>query len=140
MAIITDTYTDEDKCKSYLALSLFDATTIDANIVTQAINARDKINTFLGRTTNFTPEELAKVEFAGILDSGSQLTACFVQKNPQAAAASYTEDTIADCEEAYKTLTNWAVNNGIKVPTEDAKPPRIVTELIYITNDPGAVL
>ena len=140
MVLITDTYTDMDKCKTCLALPLFDATTIDANITAQAINARDKINTFLGRTTNFTAEELAKVQFAGILDSGSQLTACLVQKNPQAAAATYTEDTVTDCEEAYKTLTNWAVNNGIKVPTEDDKPPRMLTEIIYITNDPGAVL
>lgn len=140
MGIVLETYTDEDKCKAYLALSLFDDTTIDAQIAIQAINARDKIDTFLGRKTHFTDTELGEVQFAGILDAASQLTACLVQANPQAAAANYTEDTKTDCAEAYKTLTNWALNNGIKVPNEDTEPPRVLTELVYITNDPAQVI
>ena len=138
--IIENTYTNKDKCKTYLALSLFDATTLDANIAAQAINARDKINTFLGKTEDFTIAELAETQFAGIVDSASQLTACLMQKNPQAAAMEYTEDTIKDCEEAWETLTNWALNNGIEVPSEETKVKHLLTELTYITNDPSEVI
>lgn len=137
--IVPGTYTDISKCKAYLALALFDATTIDADIATQAINARDKINSFLGRSVCFTLVELAKTQFAGIVDSASQMTACLVQANPQAAAANYTEDTITDCAESYKTLKNWAIKNGIE-PPETVKTSHVQEEIIYISNDPDAVI
>jgi hypothetical protein len=140
MTLVTDTYTDDGKCKAYLALALFDATTIDADIAKQAINARDKINTFLGRTISFTVAELAKTQFAGIVDSASQLTACLVQANPQAAAMKYTEDTTTDCKEAYRTLTNWALANDVELPDNAAKPKRLQTELLYISNNPEEVI
>lgn len=140
MTIITDTYTDDSKCKTYLAIALFDATTIDADIAAQAINARDKINAFLGRSICFTVEELAKTAFVGILDAASQMTACLVQQNPQAAAMSLTEDTIVDCKEAYKTLTNWAIKNEVELPDETAKPKHIQTEVVYEYNDPDKVI
>lgn len=137
--LIENTYTDASKCKAYLALALFDAVSIDADIASQSVNARDKIDTFLGRSGCFTAEELAETQFAGILDAASQMTACLVQANPQAAAASYTEDTITDCAEAYKTLKNWALKNGVEIP-EMIKPSHIQEELIYISNDPNAVI
>ena len=138
--IVPGTYTDISKSKAYLALSLFDATTIEADIATQAVNARDKINTFLGRTVNFTLAELAEVQFAGIVDAASQLTACLVQCNPQAAAMKYTEDTITDCQEAYRTLTNWALKNGIQIPDADTPQAQVQTELVYEYNDPNKVI
>jgi hypothetical protein len=137
--IIENTYTDASKCKAYLALALFDATTIDADIASQSINARDKIDTFLGRSVCFTPTELAETQFAGIVDSASQMTACLVEQNPQAAAMSITEDTITDCAEAYKTLKNWALKNGVEIP-ETIKESHIQEEIIYISNDPNAVI
>jgi len=140
MALIAGTYTDMEKCKAHLAVSLFDAATLDAQITLQAGIAKDKINTFLGRTVDFTEAELAQIRFSGIVDSGSQFAACFVQRNPQAAAATYTEDTISDCEEAYETLTNWALNNGIEVPNKEAKTKHTLTELVYITNSPNEVI
>ena len=140
MAIITDTYTDEDKCDTYLALSLFDATTIDAKIAAQAINARDKIDAFLGRKSNFTVEQLAKTQYAGIVDSASQLTACLVQNNAQSAAMNFTEDAITDCKEAFSTLKNWALKNGIETPDMVNTKKHIQTEIVYITNDPDAVI
>lgn len=138
--IVPGTYTDISKCKTYLALSLFDATTIEADIAAHAINARDKINAFLGRIISFTVAELAETQFAGIVDSASQLTACLVQCNPQAAAMKYTEDTITDCAEAWKTLTNWALKNGITIPEDGVKPLHIQTELIYQYNNPNEVI
>jgi hypothetical protein len=140
MSIITDTYTDDSKCKTYLALALFDATAIDANIAAQAINARDKINTFLGRTICFTVAELAETQFAGIVDAASQMTACLVQQNPQAAAMKYTEDTITDCEEAYRTLTNWALKNGVEIPENATKQSHVQTELVYQYNNTAEVI
>ena len=140
MAIITDTYTDEDKCKTYLALSLFDATTIAANIAAQAINARDKIDAFLGRKSNFTVEQLAKTQFAGIVDAASQLTACLVQNNAQSAAMNFTEDAITDCKEAFLTLKNWALKNGIETPDMVNTKKHIQTEIVYITNNPDEVI
>lgn len=140
MGIISNTYTDEAKCKAYLALALFDATTIDADIAKQAINARDKIDTFLGRSVSFTVAELAETQFAGIVDSASQLTACLIEANPQAAAMKYTEDTITDCKEAYRTLTNWALKNGVEIPESASKQSHVQTELVYQYNDPDEVI
>lgn len=139
MGIITNTYTDEDKCKAYLALALFDAASIDADIAKQAINARDKIDTYLGRSVSFTAEELAKTQFAGILDAASQLTACLLEQNPQAAAATLVEDTKVDCIEAYRTLKNWALKNGVEIP-ETVEPSHVQTEIVYLSNDPDGVI
>jgi hypothetical protein len=138
--IIENTYTDASKCKAYLAIALFDATNIDADIAKHAINARDKINAFLGRSVCFTVEELTKTMFAGIVDAASQLTACLVEQNPQAAAMNLTEDTKVDCAEAYRTLTNWALKNGVELPDEAAKPKHIATEILYISNNPNEVI
>ena len=140
MAIITNTYTDDDKCDTYLALSLFDATTIDAKIAAQAINARDKIDAFLGRKSNFSVAQLAETQFAGIVDAASQLTACLVQNNAQSAAMNFTEDAITDCKEAFLTLKNWALKNGIETPDMVNTKKHIQTEIVYITNDPDAVI
>jgi hypothetical protein len=140
MTLITDTYSDQEKTDSYLALSLFDASTIEDEVALQAVNAKDKINTFLGRKVDFTTEELAEVQFAGIVDSASQWTACLVQQSTQAAAMSLTEDTIKDCADALKTLKNWALANGITPPSEKKTQGYIITELIYITNDPNEVV
>ena len=138
--LIPDTYTDLWRVRDYLSASLFDPDTLDSKIISQAINAKDKINTFLGRSTDFTEEELYSVQFGGIVDAGSQLTACYVQKNPQAAAMNYTEDTIEDCKSAFETITQWAINNGIVPPDKREKYSHIQTELIYIYNNPDEVL
>ena len=137
--LISGTYTDMWKTKDYLSVSLFDPDTIDTKIRSQAINAKDKVNVFLGRTIDFTEAELMTTQFAGIVDAGSQLTACLVQKNPQAAAMNYTEDTIEDCAEAFKTLSNWAIMNGLEIPSEKKKG-YLLTELTYIYNNPDEVI
>lgn len=133
MAIIGGTYSDEVVVRSYLVVASFEAATLSAVIAAQAINARRKVNTYLGRTTNFTPAQLADEAYAGIVDGASQLTACLVQSNPQAHAMNLTEDTKVDCSEAYKTLKNWALANGI-VPAEMKEAPAPQkTELIFVT-------
>jgi hypothetical protein len=133
MAIISNTYTDEDVTKSYLVIASFDAVTLSAVIAAQAINVRRKVNTYLGRSTNFTVTQLADETYGGIVDGASQLTACLVQSNPQAHAMNLTEDTKVDCSEAYKTLKNWALANGI-IPAEMKKAPASQkTELIFVS-------
>lgn len=138
--VTSGTYTDMQKTKSYLALSLFDTTTLDEQIIFQAANAKDKINAFLGRSVDFTPAELETTRFAGITDAAAQLTACLVQRNPQAAAMSITEDTLIDCAEALETLKNWAHNNGITLPSEKKERGSILTELSYFYNNPDEVI
>ena len=138
--LITGTYTDLWRAKDYLSVSLFAIDTLDTKIRSQAINAKDKINTFLGRTVDFTEAELETTRFGGIVDAASQLTACYVQKNPQAAAMEYTEDTIEDCKSALDTLTNWALTNGITPPSEMKKRGNILTELAYFYNSPNEVI
>jgi hypothetical protein len=138
--LITGTYTDLWRVKDYLSVSLFDIDTLDQKIRSHAINAKDKVNTFLGRTVDFTKEELETTRFGGIVDAASQLTACYVQKNPQAAAMEYTEDTIEDCKSALETLTNWALTNGITPPSEMKKRGHILTELSYFYNNPDEVI
>lgn len=138
--IISNTYTDEDVCKTYLVVASFDATTLSADIAAQAINARRKVNTYLGRTTNFTTTQLADEAYAGIVDGASQLTACLVQSNPQAHAMNLTEDTKVDCAEAYKTLKNWALKNGITPATMMEAPPSQKSELVYVYPDKENVI
>lgn len=140
MAIISGTYTDEDVTKTYLVIDLYDASTLTANITAQAANARRKVNTYLGRTTNFTTTQLADEAYAGIVDGASQLTACLVQSNPQERAMNLTEDTKVDCADAWKTLKNWALGNGIT--PADALKANVTkkTELIYIYPDKEYVI
>jgi hypothetical protein len=138
--LIPGTYSDLWKTKDYLSVSLFDPTTIDAKIQSQAFNAKDKINAFIGRSSDFTEVQLETTLMSGIVDSASQLTACLVQKNPQGAAMDYTEDTVEDCKEAFKTLTNWCINNGIALPGKAHEPKYALTELVYETNDAGGVI
>jgi hypothetical protein len=133
MAIIAGTYSDEDVVKTYIVIEMYAAATLSANIAAQAINARRKVNTYLGRTTNFTTTQLADEAYAGIVDGASQLTACLVQSNPQERAMNLTEDTKVDCSEAYKTLKNWALANGI-VPAEMKKAPASQkTEIVFVS-------
>lgn len=140
MAIISNTYTDEAVCKTYLVVASFDAATLSADIAAQAINARRKVNTYLGRTTNFTTTQLADEAYAGIVDGASQLTACLVQSNPQAHAMNLTEDTKVDCADAWKTLKNWALANGI-TPADLLKANGAKkTELTYIYADKEYVI
>ena len=140
MAIISNTYTDEDATKTYLVTASFDATTLSADIASQAINARRKVNNYLGRTTNFTTVQLADEAYAGIVDGASQLTACLMQSNPQAHAMNLTEDTKVDCADAWETLKNWALANGI-TPADMRKPNTSKkTELIYIYPDKEYVI
>jgi hypothetical protein len=127
------TYTDEDICKTYLVVASFDSTTLSAVIAAHAVNARMEVNTYLGRSTNFTSAQLADEAYAGIVLGASRMTACFVQSNPQAHAMALTEETKVDCSEAYKTLKNWALANGI-VPAEMKKAPASQkTELIFVS-------
>ena len=135
MAIISNTYTDEDVTKTYLVVASFDATTLSDDLAAQAINARRKVNTYLGRTTNFTTTQLADEAYAGIVDGASQLTACLMQSNPQAHAMNLTEDTKVDCSEAYKTLKNWALKNGITPADMMNAPTSQKSELVYVYSD-----
>ena len=132
MTIIAGTYTDESVTKTYIVIASFDATTLSADIAAQAINARRKVNTYLGRTTNFTVAQLADEKYAGIVDGASQLTACLMQSNPQAHAMNLTEDTKVDCSEAYKTLKNWALKNGVTPADMIEAPVSQKSELVYL--------
>lgn len=132
MAIISNTYTDEVVTKTYLVMASFDADILSTDIAAQAINARRKVNTYLGRTTNFTTAQLADEAYAGIVDGASQLTACLVQLKPQAHAMTLTEDTKVDCLEAYKTLKNWALKNGVTPAPMMEAPTSLKSELVFI--------
>ena len=132
MSIISNTYSDEDIIKSYIVVASFDASTLSADIAIQAVNARRKVNTYLGRTTNFTPTQLADEAYGGIVDGSSQLTACLLQQNPQAHAMTLTEDTKVDCAEAYKTLKNWALQNGVTPADMMEAPTSPNSELVFV--------
>lgn len=132
MAIISNTYTDEDVTKTFLVVASFDETTLSAVIAAHAVNARMEVNTYLGRTTNFTVTQLADEAYAGIVLAASRLTACFVQSNPQAHAMNLTEDTKVDCSEAYKTLKNWALKNGVTPADMMNVPTSTKSELVFI--------
>jgi len=138
--MVEGTYTDEDVTKTYLVVASFDATSLSDDIAAQAINARRKVNTFLGRSTNFTVAQLVDERYAGIVDGASQLTACLIQSNPQAHAMNLTEDTKVDCSEAYKTLKNWALKNGVTPADMQKAPVSQKSELVYIYSEKEYVI
>jgi hypothetical protein len=133
MKIITNTYTDEEIMSTYLVSELYDKDIHSVRLAEFAINARRKVNTYLGRTTNFTPTQLADEAYAGIVDGASQLTACLVQSNAQERAMNLTEDTKVDCSEAYKTIKNWALKNGVTPPSMMKVPVSPKSELVFVS-------
>jgi hypothetical protein len=118
VTLITDTYSDEEIVKSFIIVSLYDATTLSANIAEQAVNAKIDINNAIGRTTDFTVSELEEIRNEPIVLSASQYTAYLLQRKPQERAAKLTEDTILDGGEAWNRLKLWMINNGIIPPSE----------------------
>ena len=130
--MVEGTYTDEDITKTYIIVASFNAVTLSADIAAQAINARRKVNTYLGRATNFTVAQLADETYAGVVDGASQLTACLLQANIQAHGMDLTEDTKVDCLEAYKTLKNWALKNGVTPADMMKAPVSQKSELVYL--------
>ena len=140
MDLIPDTYTDEDIMDTYLVSALYDKDIHSERLAKFAISARRKVNTYLGRTTNFTPTQLAEEACAGIVDAASQLTACLMQLNPQERAMTLTENTKVDCAEAYKTLKNWALQNGITPPDMMKAPVSQKSKIAYTYSEKEHVI
>ena len=114
MALITDTYTDENVVKDdYLVLELYDAVTLTANITNQAMEAKKWVNTHVGRQTDFTVAELAEIKNEGIVSAACARTACLMERKRQERSEYIAEDTKIDCEEAVKLLKVWCEINGV---------------------------
>lgn len=134
MGIITDTYTDTDTAKSFLVLELYDADTLTANITMQAANAKKWVNTYLGRSTNFSVAQLAEIKNEGIVLSASQKTACFMELKRQERASVVAEETKIDCKAAETTLLTWMGNNNV-TPPDMKKGTPMATKITIVTSE-----
>ena len=123
MALITDTYSDEARVKSFLVEEMYEAASFSTNIATQAKNAKDEINTYIGREEDFTVVELAETKNAGIVLAASQWTACLMELKRQERAPKIAEETKIDCAAAEKRLIAWCHNNGITPASEKKARP-----------------
>lgn len=127
MALITDTYTDEDIVKEdYLVLELYDATVLSTNIANQAMEAKKWVNTYVGRPTDFTVAELAEIKNEGIVSAACVRTACLMKRKRQERSERIAEGTKIDCEEAEKILNTWMKNNGLVPPDKKKVVPTSV--------------
>lgn len=113
MALITDTYSDEDVVKTFLVIELYESSTLTANITAQAENAKKWANTYIGREADFTAAELAEIKNEGIILATSRYSAYLMELKRQERADRVSEDTRIDREEAEKLLDVWMRNNGI---------------------------
>ena len=131
MALIADTYSDEDIVKTFLVLELYDASALTTNITAQAKNAKKWANTYIGRETDFTDAELAEVKNEGIILATSQKTACYMELKRQERAGTVAEETKIDCDAAEATLIAWCHNNGI-IPASEKKTVPTSVEVLFV--------
>ena len=140
IGMIANTYTDGDITKNdFLVEGLYDSSTLTALITRQAMNAKDDINNFIGRTIDFTPAELTLTRNKAIVLSASQYTAYLMQRRPQERADSISEDTTLDGGEAKARLIIWMKNNNL-IPPEEKKTTPIATKLSILHSEVGKVI
>ena len=139
MKLITGTYSDEEVVKSFLVPKLYEAISFSNNIATQAKNAKDEINTYIGREEDFTVEELAKAKNAGIVLAASQWTACLMELKRQERAPKIAEETKIDCTAAEKRLIAWCHNNGI-TPASEKKARPTTPEILFAHSSEESVI
>ncbi len=130
MKLITGTYSDEDVVKSFLLPELYKAISFRDDIETQAKNAKNEINTYIGREEDFTGAELAETKNAGIVLAASQWTACFMELKRQERAPKIAEETKIDCAAAEARLIAWCHNNGI-IPASEKKTRPTTPEILF---------
>jgi len=130
MALIPNTYTDDTKTHSHLLLEMYDMSQLGAATINWAGIVKGKINTYLGRTTDFSASELAETKNEGIIEAASQLTAAYIEANPQEKMPQLTEEAKKDNDEAYAMLDQWMKWKGIKPQsfTRITEIPIIVAE------------
>ena len=132
MALILNTYSEEDIVKTFLVLELYDAAALTTNIAAQAKNAKKWANTYIGRETDFTDVELAEIKNEGIILATSQKTACLMELKRQERADKVSEETKMDCDAAEAILNDWCHNNGI-IPASEKKavPTSVKIPFLY---------
>ena len=139
MALIADTYTDEEIVKLFIVDSLYDADTLSATIAKHAATAKTDINNFIGRATDFTESELEEIKNEPVVLSASQYTAYLMQRRPQERAANITEDTMLDGGEAKARIELWMINNGLTPPSQ-RKVKRVNSEVNIMYSDKDYVI
>ena len=142
IGMIPNTYTDGDITKNdFLIKEVYDPSTFITDVTRQAMNAKDDINNFIGRKTDFTPAELAETKNRGIVLSASQYTAYLMQCRPQERAEALSEGTILDGAEAKARLVVWMKRNHITPPDEiKVAPTPIATKISIIHSEVGNVI
>ena len=132
MAIIPNTYTDDTKTNTHLVLEMYDIAQLEALKINWAGIVKGKINTYIGRTMDFSASDLVEAKNEGIVDAASQLTAAYIEANPQERMPKLTEEAKKDNDEGYAMLDQWMKWNGIK-PKSFAR----ITEIPMIVAEAG---
>lgn len=139
MALITDTYSDEDIVKTFLVIELYDDSDLSGNITAQAKNAKKWVNTYIGKEIDFTTAELAEIKNEGIILSASQKTACYMEQKRQERAGTVAEETKMDCDAAEATLNAWCKNNGI-IPQKEKKAVPVSVKIPFLYSEKDSVI
>jgi len=111
---------------------MYDMSQLGAATINWAGIVKGKINTYLGRTADFSVSELAETKNEGIVEAASQLTAAYIEANPQERMPNLTEEAKKDNDEGYAMLDQWMKWNGIK-PQSFAR----ITEIPIIVAEAG---
>ncbi len=111
--MINNTYTEHSATCTHLLVSLYEATQLEIDIVKWALLVKDKVNAYIGRTTDFSLSDLT-TKHKAIVSAASQLTAAYIEANPQEKMPILSEEAKKDSDEAYAALDRWMKLNGMK--------------------------
>lgn len=117
MTLIPNTYTDPTDTRTHLLVGLYNPTQLEIDIIKWAIVVKDKVNAYIGRTTDISDLE---TDNKAIVSAASQLTAAYIEANPQEKMQTLTEEATKDRDEAYAMLDTWMKWNDVK-PARSAR-------------------
>ncbi len=131
MSLVPNTYTDSTETRTHLLVNLYDSAQLEMDIVKWAIVVKDKVNAYIGRTTTLSDLD---TDNKAIVSAASQLTAAYIEANPQEKLPVLTEEAKKDSDEAYAMLDVWMNWNDVK-PALSARA--VVATLPFVRPESG---
>lgn len=113
MTLIPNTYTDDSDAHTHLLVRLYEPTQLEVDIIKWSSIVKDKVNAYIGRTTDFSISDL-ETDAKDIVCAASQLTAAYIEANPQEKMPALTEEAKKDSDEAYAMLGTWMKWNDVQ--------------------------
>ena len=111
MTLIPSTYTDPKDTRTHLLVGLYDQAQLEVDIIHWARIVKDKVNAYLGCITDISDLE---TDNKAIVSAASQLTAAYIEANPQEKMPMLSEEAKKDSDEAYAMLDTWMKWTDVK--------------------------